>query len=84
MAIPRACAAAICRKMYERQGLGVGCLRKLFGKSNKSRGARPEHHCKAAGGVIRHILIQLESCGLVEKMDEDQGGRKISSAVCFL
>lgn len=69
--------------MYERQGLGVGCLRKLFGKSNRSRGARPEHHCKAAGGVIRHILIQLESCGLVEKMDEDQGGRKISSAVCF-
>eukprot|EP00892_Ulva_mutabilis_P004202 jgi/Ulvmu1/2153/UM129_0013.1 len=73
-------AAAICRKVYERQGLGVGCLRKLFGKSNRSRGARPEHHCKAAGGVIRHILIQLESCGLVEKMDEELGGRKISSA----
>ena len=55
-------------------------MRKLFGKANKAKGAVPEHHCKASGGLIRHILIQLEACGLVEKMDES-GGRKISSAV---
>jgi ribosomal protein S19E (S16A) len=59
----------------------VGLMRKLFGKSYRSKGAVPEHHCKASGGLIRHILIQLESCGLVEKMDE-AGSRKISSAVC--
>jgi small subunit ribosomal protein S19e len=64
--------------------MGVGLLRKLFGKSNRSRGARPEHCCKAAGGLIRHILIQLESCGLVEKMEDDLGGRKLSSAVRLL
>lgn len=75
------CAAAVCRKLYARQGMGVGLMRVLFGKADKSRGARPQHHSKAAGGLIRHMLKQLEDCGLVEKYTEDKGGRKLSSAV---
>jgi ribosomal protein S19E (S16A) len=76
------CAAAICRKLYDRQGLGVGLLRKLYGKRNKTRGSRPEIHAKAAGGLIRHILIQLESAGLLERKDgNDKSARKLSSAV---
>jgi ribosomal protein S19E (S16A) len=61
-------------------------LRKLYSKRNKSRGARPEVHAKAAGGLIRHILIQLEGAGLVERCDRDGGdkrSRKLSSAVRF-
>ena len=73
-------AAAICLKLYGRQGLGVGRLRKLFGKAFKAKGACPEHHCKASGGLIRHIIIQLEKCGLMEKLDET-GVRKVSPAV---
>jgi len=61
--------------------MGVGVFRKLFGKADKSRGARPQHHAKASGGLIRHILKQLEDCGMVEQYTEDKGGRKLSSAV---
>ena len=74
-------AAAVCRKLYDRQGMGIGLLRKLFGKADKSRGARPERHAKAAGGLMRHMLIQLETCGLVEKSAPEKGGRQLSSAV---
>ena len=61
--------------------MGIGLLRKLFGKADKSRGARPEHHGVAAGGLMRHMLIQLEACGLVEKSGVDKGGRQLSPAV---
>jgi ribosomal protein S19E (S16A) len=74
-------AAAVCRKLYDRQGMGIGLLRKLFGKADKSRGSRPERHGKAAGGLMRHMLIQLEGCGLVEKSSEEKGGRQLSPAV---
>ena len=76
-------AAAVCRKLYDRQGMGIGLLRKLFGKADKSRGARPQKHAKAAGGLMRHMLIQLESCGLVEKSGGEKGGRQLSPAVRF-
>ena len=52
-----------------RQGLGVGQLRIKFGGRNKTRGAKPEHFKKASGGLIRHIMKQLESCGFMEKHD---------------
>jgi ribosomal protein S19E (S16A) len=74
----------VCRKLYDRQGMGIGLLRKLYGKSDKSRGARPERHAPAAGGLMRHMLIQLEGCGLVEKSGEEKGGRQLSPAVRVL
>lgn len=61
--------------------MGVGLLRKLFGKSDKSRGSRPERHARAAGGLMRHMLIQLESAGLVEKSGGEKTGRQLSPAV---
>merc|ERR1711976_1059382 len=60
-------AAAIARRVYLRQGLGVGALRKQFGDRNANRGTHPEKHALAAGGVIRHILIQFEQNNLMEK-----------------
>jgi ribosomal protein S19E (S16A) len=60
-------AAAVARQVYVRQGLGVGQLRVKFGGRNKTRGVKPEHFKKASGGLIRHILKQLESVGFVEK-----------------
>ncbi|KAL3162893.1 40S ribosomal protein S19 [Trebouxia sp. C0010 RCD-2024] len=72
-------AASLARKVYLRQGVGVGAFRKQYGGRNKRKGAVPEHFAKASGGLIRHILIQLESEGLVEKYEGKKGGRKITS-----
>lgn len=77
---PPACpAAAIARRVYIRQGMGVGGFRRAFGgRSNAAGSTTPEHHAKAAGGVIRHALQQLEAMGLVEKNPAAQGGRRIT------
>ena len=39
------------------------------------RGVKPAHFRKAGGAIIRNILQQLESAGLVERVDE---GRVVS------
>ena len=56
-------------------GTGVGALRKRFGGSYR-RGAAPEIHQDAAGGLIRTILIALDDLKVTEK--HVKGGRKIS------
>eukprot|EP00598_Pedospumella_elongata_P007300 CAMPEP_0184986278 /NCGR_PEP_ID=MMETSP1098-20130426/15942_1 /TAXON_ID=89044 /ORGANISM="Spumella elongata, Strain CCAP 955/1" /LENGTH=149 /DNA_ID=CAMNT_0027510477 /DNA_START=38 /DNA_END=487 /DNA_ORIENTATION=+ len=68
-------AAAIVRKVYLRQGTGVGALKKRFG-GNYRRGAAPERHQDAAGGLIRTILITLDDLKITEKTEK--GGRRIS------
>ncbi len=55
-----AAAASLARKVYMRQGMGIGAFRKHYGGRNKRKGAVPEHFAKASGGLIRHMLIQLE------------------------
>lgn len=72
-------AAAIARKVYMRQALGVGALRRQFGGRNERRGTVPEHFARASGGVIRHILLQLEAIGIVEKAPGVKGGRRITA-----
>ena len=59
----------------------MGQLRREFGGRNKRRGTVPEHHAKAAGGVIRHILQQLEELQLVEKSETLKGGRSELTAL---
>ena len=63
------CAASIARKIYLRAGTGVGAFRKIYG-GNKNKGTRKEHFQKASGGMIRSILLNLESMGVVEKMED--------------
>mmetsp|Transcript_8660 Transcript_8660/g.28451 ORF Transcript_8660/g.28451 Transcript_8660/m.28451 type:complete len:94 (-) Transcript_8660:95-376(-) len=70
-------AASIARLVYLRCDVGVGALRKRYGGS-KGRGVAPYHHAKAAGGLIRHILKQLEDIGIVEKSENAKGGRRIT------
>ncbi|KAG7667790.1 hypothetical protein Ndes2526B_g01812 [Nannochloris sp. 'desiccata'] len=71
--------AAIARRVYLRQGLGVGAMRRMFGGSTNKKGSvTPEHHAKASGGVIRHALHTLESLGLVEVQTTGKG-RRITS-----
>ncbi len=59
-------AASLLRKIYIHGPIGVERLRKMYGGRRRNR-TRPEHSRKAAGGIIRKILIQLEAAGLVEK-----------------
>eukprot|EP01025_Chloroclados_australasicus_P029476 TRINITY_DN2946_c0_g1_i2.p3 TRINITY_DN2946_c0_g1~~TRINITY_DN2946_c0_g1_i2.p3 ORF type:complete len:156 (-),score=24.76 TRINITY_DN2946_c0_g1_i2:143-610(-) len=66
-------AASICRKLYIKNNLGVGILRRIYGGSKKNSGTRSEHFHKAAGGLIRHILKQLEDAGLVETKEDGKG-----------
>uniref|UniRef100_A0A061RE45 Small subunit ribosomal protein S19e n=1 Tax=Tetraselmis sp. GSL018 TaxID=582737 RepID=A0A061RE45_9CHLO len=71
-------AAAIARRIYLRQGLGCGALRRSFGCRYSSRGTLPEKHADASGGVIRHILKQFEANNLMEKTTGPKGGRKMT------
>ena len=52
--------ASVARKVYMRNGVGVGALRRIYGKA-KNRGVRPEHFSKAGGAIIRSILQNLEN-----------------------
>uniref|UniRef100_A0A6T6M2D6 Uncharacterized protein n=1 Tax=Rhodosorus marinus TaxID=101924 RepID=A0A6T6M2D6_9RHOD len=67
--------ASLARKVYLRQGTGVGAYRKVYGGS-KSNGTRPSHFRKASGGVIRAGLKQLEKLGIIEK--HPNGGRRVT------
>eukprot|EP00887_Chlorella_sp_A99_P000775 scaffold5.g775.t1 len=64
-------AAAVARRVYINQGLGVGQFRRIFGGRSHAKG-------KGAGGIVRHALQQLEALGLVEKNPGAKGGRRIT------
>ena len=55
-----ACAASLARKVYLRQNIGVGQFRRQYGGRNDRCGTCPQHFKRASGGLIRHILKQLE------------------------
>lgn len=68
----------MCRKLYFRPDIGVGRFRTFYGGKTK-RTIKAGHHRKAAGGLIRHILQQLEKIGFVEQSDNVvKGGRKLT------
>ncbi|XP_074572857.1 small ribosomal subunit protein eS19-like [Curcuma longa] len=69
-------AASMARKIYLRQGIGVGGFQKIYG-GRKRNGSRPPHFCKSSGAIARHILQQLERMGIIEI--NPKGGRKIAS-----
>jgi small subunit ribosomal protein S19e len=70
-------SASILRRIYLNGGIGVGALAHWYGDA-KSTKSRPEHFKPAARGLIRHILTNLTSAGLVEEI-EDRGGRRVTS-----
>ncbi|CDP02291.1 unnamed protein product [Coffea canephora] len=70
-------AASMARKIYLRQGLGVGAFRRIYGGS-KRNGSRPPHFGKSSGSVARHILQQLQKMNIVDM--DPKGGRRITSS----
>ncbi|RWW71686.1 hypothetical protein BHE74_00020565 [Ensete ventricosum] len=57
--------ASMARKIYLRQGIGVGGFQKIYG-GRKRNGSCPPHFCKSSGAIARHILRQLERMNIIE------------------
>lgn len=68
--------ASLARRLYVRQGTGVGGFSKVYG-DKQPRGQLPGRFKTASRGVIRSCLQQLEKIGVVEKMEK--GGRKVTT-----
>jgi hypothetical protein len=49
----------VIRKVYLKKGIGMGALRRMYGGGQR-RGVNKKIFVKGAGGVVRHILKQLE------------------------
>ncbi|KAK9148447.1 hypothetical protein Scep_007204 [Stephania cephalantha] len=58
-------SASMARKIYLRQGIGVGGFKKIYG-GRKRNGSRPPHFCQSSGAIARHILQQLEKMNIIE------------------
>ncbi|MCF7861218.1 30S ribosomal protein S19e [Candidatus Woesearchaeota archaeon] len=68
-------AASILKAVYTLGPIGVSKLRTKYG-GRKNRGVRPEHFYRGSGSIIRKILIQLETAGLLKQVDkQDHKGR---------
>ena len=66
-------AASILRQIYINKVVGVNRLKTRYG-SKQNRGMKPEKFKRASGKIIRTILQQAESAGLLEKSNQ-QGKR---------
>jgi small subunit ribosomal protein S19e len=69
-------AGAVLRRIYRDGPVGVQRLRSVYG-GTRDRGSRPNKFRKGSGAILRKVLQQLESAGLVEK---SKSGRNISAA----
>jgi len=72
-------AASILRQIYINKVVGVNRLKTRYG-SKKNRGMKPEKFKKAGGKIIRTILQQAETAGLLEKVNEPKkrAGRQLT------
>ncbi|MEN2974812.1 MAG: 30S ribosomal protein S19e [Candidatus Caldarchaeales archaeon] len=68
-------AASIMRRLYLKEPIGVSRLRTIYG-GKRRLGHHPPKFVKGSGAIIRKILQQLESAGLVEKTDKK--GRRLT------
>ena len=59
-------AASVLRTVYKDGPVGVSKLRSKYG-SGKNRGVKPSKFTRASGNIIRKILQQLETSGLVQQ-----------------
>lgn len=71
-------AASILRQAYVRKIVGVNRLRTRYG-GRKDLGMQPPRFVKAGGKIIRLILQQAETAGLLEKSAGKPSGRKLTA-----
>lgn len=70
-------SASILRQIYLNEVVGVERLRTRYG-GRKDRGMKPPEFRKSGGKIIRVILQQAESAGLLEKVKGKKSGRKLT------
>jgi small subunit ribosomal protein S19e len=70
-------SASILRQLYIKGIVGVNRLRTRYG-SRKKNGMKPEHFIKSGGKIIRKILQQAETAGLIEKAKGRKAGRQLT------
>lgn len=70
-------SAGILRQLYVRGIVGVGRLRSRYG-GRKNNGMAPDHFRKSSGKIIRLMLQQAETAGLVEKVKDKRAGRQLT------
>ncbi|MEM4281893.1 MAG: 30S ribosomal protein S19e [Candidatus Caldarchaeum sp.] len=70
-------AASILRKLYLHGPLGVSRMRKFYGGRHRGH-MKPPHFAKGSRAVVRKILQQLESAGLVST--QSRKGRVLTPA----
>jgi hypothetical protein len=58
--------ASIARKLYLRQGIGLGTFKKIYGRRQR-RGVLPIRFREGSGSIARWILKELERLKVVEK-----------------
>jgi len=66
-------AASLTRKVYLRGGTGIGAFARAYGSRKRRNTKGRNHFQRAATGVIRYILKQLATLGLVEKQKDKRG-----------
>jgi len=71
-------SAALLRKVYLTGPVGTQRMRTAFGSRHR-RGHKPAHHAKAGGKFIRLMFQQLESAGLVAKVEKPRKGRAVTA-----
>lgn len=71
-------AASILRQISFKGTVGVERLRTRYG-NRKNKGVKPARFYKGAGKIIRSILQQAETAGLVEKSKTKKAGRMLTS-----
>tara|TARA_Y100000310_G_scaffold3354_2_gene4290 strand:+ start:808 stop:1392 length:585 start_codon:yes stop_codon:yes gene_type:complete len=73
-------AASILRQAYVKNIVGVNRLKTRYG-SKYNRGMKPERFRKASGKMIRIMLQQAETAGLLEKYNKPgkRAGRKLTA-----
>jgi len=71
-------ASSILRQVYIKGIVGVSRLRTRYG-GRKDRGMKPAEFRKAGGKIIRLILQQAESAGLLEKSKSKKAGRMLTA-----
>lgn len=71
-------AASILRQIYIKKIVGVQRLRTRYG-GRKDRGMRPPIFQKASAKIIRMIMQQAESAGLIEKSTGKKAGRQLTN-----
>lgn len=69
--------ASILRQAYVRGVIGVNRLRVKYG-GKKNRGGKPSEFRRSGGKILRTILQQAESVGLLEKSEGKRKGRQLT------